>query len=68
MDPLEHLRPGRDEPVQFLELNPDTIRVFISYKSHVLLQNIYSARMEMRITKIHLSWTVNVPRKDESIA
>jgi hypothetical protein len=65
---LEHLRFGRDHPVYLFDLVVVNEDVLESSEPHVCREDIYAARMEFDEQSVHLRWTINGPKKAETIS
>jgi hypothetical protein len=65
---LEHLRFGRDHPVYLFDFVTVDEGVLKSSESHVCREDLYAARMEFDKRTIHLKWTINGPKKAETIS
>ena len=65
---LEHLRFGRDHPVYLFDLVPVDEGVLESSEPHVCREDLYAARMELDEQAIRLRWTINGPKKAETIS
>jgi hypothetical protein len=65
---LEHLRFGEAHPVYLFDLVPVDEWVLESSEPHVCSEDLYAARMEFDEQNIHLKWTINGPKKSETIS
>ncbi len=65
---LEHLRFGQDHPVYLFDLVAVDEGALESSEPHVCQKDLYVARMEFNERTVHLRWTVNGPKKAETIS
>jgi len=65
---LEHLRFGPDHPVYLFDLVTVNVGVLESSEPHVCREDLYAARMEFDEQTVRLRWTINGPRKAETIS
>lgn len=65
---LEHLRFGPDDPVYLFDLVPVDEAVLESSEPHVCREDLYAARMEFDEETVRLTWTINGPKKAETIS
>jgi hypothetical protein len=65
---LEHLRFGQDRPVYLFDLVPADVDSLESSEPHICREDLYAARMEFDEQIIQLRWTINGPRKAETIS
>ena len=65
---LEHLRFGQDYPVYLFDLVAVDECVLASSEPHVCREDLYAARMEFDDQTVHLRWTINGPKKAETIS
>ena len=64
---LEHLRFGADHPVYLFDLVAVDECVLESSEPHVCREDLYTGRMEFAEQAIHLRWTIDGPKKAETI-
>src|SRR5262249_2238936 len=64
---LEHLRFGIDRPVYLFDLVPVDAGILVSSEPHVCQEDRYAARMEHDEKSIRLQWTIQGPKKAESV-
>src|SRR5947209_8377991 len=65
---LEHLRFGQDHPVYLFDLVAVDEGVLESSEPHVCQEDLYAARLEFDEQAVHLRWTINGPKKAETIS
>jgi len=65
---LEHLRFGQDHPVYLFDLVAVDEGVLESSEPHVCREDLYAARMNFDEQTVHLRWTINGPKKAETIS
>jgi len=64
---LEHLRFGEDHPVFLFDLVPAGEREWRSASPHLCSEDCYAAVLTVRDDGIGLRWTIDGPRKQETI-
>jgi hypothetical protein len=64
---LEHLRFGEDHPVYLFDLAPAGDREWRSVSPHLCREDCYAAVLLIRDGGIALRWSIDGPRKQESI-
>jgi hypothetical protein len=64
---LEHLRFGPDKPVFLFDMAPDAEGVWRETAPHPCRDDCYSATLQIRQNKILVKWSVNGPKRDETI-
>ncbi len=65
---LEHLRFGQDHPVYLFDLVVVDEGVLESSEPHVCREDLYTARMKFDEQAIRLRWTIDGPKKSETIS
>ena len=64
---LEHLRQGVDHPVYLFDLVQSSEREWQAASPHMCREDCYSATLVIHDDNIHLRWTIDGPRKRETI-
>jgi hypothetical protein len=64
---LEHLRFGEDHPVYLFDLAPAGDREWRSVSPHLCSEDCYAATMVVHDDRIVLKWSIDGPRKLETI-
>lgn len=64
---LEHLRFGPDKPVFLFDMAVDQEDIWRETAPHPCREDCYSATMQVKDDKILVQWSVNGPKRNETI-
>ncbi|XGA81315.1 DUF6314 family protein [Halomonas sp. CH40] len=64
---LEHLRFGVDKPVLLFDMAPDEAGQWREVDPHLCGQDVYAASLTIKGNQIRVAWSIQGPRKQESI-
>lgn len=64
---LEHLRFGVDKPVLLFDMAPDEAGQWREVAPHLCGKDVYAASMTINAHQIQVAWSIQGPRKQESI-